>query len=136
MLVVDTNIVAYLYLDPNHLSLLHALLARDHEWIAPTLWRSELRSVLLLYLRKGLVGIDKAIEVMAAAEGLLGATDYFLPSSHVLTLALASGCSAYDCEYVALAQEMGTALITFDRKLLAAFPGVAFTPARFLASSG
>jgi len=136
MLVVDTNIVAYLYLDPNYLALLESLLLRDQEWIAPSLWRSELRNVLMLYLRKGLLNIDKAVDIMAAAEGRLGGKEYQPASAHVLTIALNSGCSAYDCEYVALASELGTMLITFDRKLLTIFPNIAFTPATFLASSG
>jgi predicted nucleic acid-binding protein len=135
MLVVDTNIVAYLYLDPHYLSQLQAVLDRDQEWIAPSLWRSELRSVLLLYLRQGSIGMDRAIKVMGAAESLLGTIDYFPISSHVLALALASGCSAYDCEFVALARDMGTVLITYDRKLLAAFPTVALTPTTYLAST-
>jgi predicted nucleic acid-binding protein len=135
MLVVDTNTVAYLYLDPQYLTLLRAVLERDQHWIAPSLWRSELRNVLLLYLRKNLISMDKAIDVMAAAEGLLGGTDYFPASAHVLSLALASGCSTYDCEYVALARDTGTYLITFDRKLLAAFPNVAITPTTYLTST-
>ena len=136
MLVVDTNIVAYLFLDPKHLPVMQSLLERDQDWIAPNLWRSELRNVLMLYLRKELIGLDKAIEVLAAAEGLLGAKEYAPGSLQVLTLALTSGCTAYDCEFVALAREIGTVLITFDRKLHTAFPTIAMTPSAFLALSG
>lgn len=132
MLVVDTNIIAYLYLDPAHLEQMQRLLARDAHWIAPNLWRSELRSVLTLYLRRGLLEIDRAIEVMAAAEAFLGSEEYFPASAHVLALALTSGCSAYDCEYVALARDMETVLLTYDAKLLAAFPTLAQTPQSYL----
>jgi len=36
-----------------------------------------------------------------------------------------SGCSAYDCEFVALAKGMETPLITTDKNLIKAFPAVA-----------
>jgi len=33
-----------------------------------------------------------------------------------------SDCSAYDCEFVALATKLGAMLVTMDAKLLRAFP--------------
>ena len=33
-----------------------------------------------------------------------------------------SDCSAYDCEFVALAVKLDTKLVTVDKKLLKAFP--------------
>lgn len=37
-------------------------------------------------------------------------------------------CSTYDCEYAALAMELGVRLVTLDRQLLDAFPSVAASP--------
>jgi len=36
----------------------------------------------------------------------------------VLELAIQSGCSSYDAEFVVLAEQLGCRLLTFDRKLL------------------
>jgi predicted nucleic acid-binding protein len=36
-----------------------------------------------------------------------------------------SECSAYDCEFVALAKYLGVPLVTADNKLLREFPGIA-----------
>lgn len=33
-----------------------------------------------------------------------------------------SDCTAYDCEFVALAMQLGTKLVTADKKLLRSFP--------------
>lgn len=47
----------------------------------------------------------------------------FEPSSHeVLRLAAESNCSAYDCEFIAVAGDLNAPLITVDRQLLNAFP--------------
>ncbi|MET0516631.1 MAG: hypothetical protein ABW047_15040 [Nitrospiraceae bacterium] len=54
-------------------------------------------------------------------------------SSRVMTFAAESGCSAYDCEFVATAHDLGVPLMTVDRQLLKAFPRVAVHPAAFAA---
>ena len=47
----------------------------------------------------------------------------------VLELAIDTGCSSYDTEFVVLAQHLGCRLLTFDRKLLKLFPDLAMQPA-------
>lgn len=127
MIVVDTNIIAYLYL-PSGLSP-HAeqLLAQESHWAVPVLWRSELRNVLALYLRKGLLSFEQACAIQTEAEVLLADTEYQVPSLDVMRLVESSDCSAYDCEFVALAKYLGVKLVTADKKILKAFPGVAVT---------
>jgi predicted nucleic acid-binding protein len=51
--------------------------------------------------------------------------EFSVPSAQVLARADESGCSAYDCEFVVLAEELGVALITSDEKLVKSFPSVA-----------
>lgn len=59
------------------------------------------------------------------AEAIIGDNEFDVGTPPVLSLATSSGCSAYDCEYVALAQDLGVPLVTTDRALVKAFPGVA-----------
>lgn len=54
--------------------------------------------------------------------------EYSVVSYEVLQLAARSGCSAYDCEYAALAHDLGIRLVTTDRQLLRAFPSIAVAP--------
>jgi predicted nucleic acid-binding protein len=125
MIVVDTNILAYLYLPTEHTQKVETLLAKDPEWIAPTLWRSEFRNVLAFYLRKNLLTFDQALEIQNEAEALLQNNEFIVTSFDVLQLVQNSECSAYDCEFVALAQNMNVQLITMDKKVLKNFPETA-----------
>lgn len=125
MIVVDTNILVYLYLPTEHTSKVEALLVNDPEWIAPTLWRSEFRNVLAFYLRKNLLTFDQSLAIQDEAESLLQDNEFIVNSHDVLQLMQNSECSAYDCEFVALAKNMNVHLITMDKKILKNFPDIA-----------
>ena len=125
MIVVDTNVLVYLYLPTEFTTLAERLLEREPEWAAPVLWRSELRNVLALYLRQQLLTFDQAYTIQTAAETLLADREYTVDSFEVLRLVEASECSAYDCEFVVLAKRLGVPLVTGDRKVLKNFPGIA-----------
>ena len=125
MIVVDTNVLAYLLLPGPKTSLAEALLLDQPRWAAPPLWRSEWRNVLTTYLRRDLLQLSEAVALMQHAEVLLAGQDEPVASDQVLQLANSSRCSAYDCEFVAAARQLGVPLVTDDRAVLAAFPDVA-----------
>jgi predicted nucleic acid-binding protein len=75
-----------------------------------------------MYLRQRHLTLPEAVEVQASAEALLAGREYTVESDAVLTLVATSGRSAYDCEFVALAQALAVPLVTSDRQLLASFP--------------
>jgi predicted nucleic acid-binding protein len=122
MIVVDTNILAYLYLPTAFSEQAELLLMRQPKWIAPVLWRSEFRNVLALYLRKKILTLEQAYGIQTEAETLLTGNEYDVPSLDVLRLIEASECSAYDCEFVALAKKNHTILVTEDKKIRKQFP--------------
>lgn len=125
MIVVDSNVVAYLYLPGEFTANAEALLEREPDWAVPLLWRSELRNILAQYMRKKLVDFNQAFRIQREAEALLTDHEFDVDSFDVLTLARDSGCSAYDCEFVALARRLGVRLVTMDARLRNAFPTVA-----------
>lgn len=125
MIVVDTNVLAYLYLPGEHTAAAEALLARQPDWAAPVLWRSELRNVLAGCLRRGLLTFEQASAIQLEAQVLMQGAEHEVDSRQVLQLAQRSGCSAYDCEFVALAQQLGVPLATMDGQVLRAFPDIA-----------
>lgn len=133
MIVVDTNILAYLYLPTAQTVAVEQLLQQQPDWVAPRLWRSELRNVLALYLRKQLLSLAQAVAIQTEAELLLADREYEVKSLEVLTLAQATGCSAYDCEFVVLAKRLGVPLVTADKKVLSSFPNIAQSVEQILA---
>ena len=132
MIVVDTNIVCSLYLSSERSEQAEAALRRDPEWAAPVLWRSELRNVLATYIRNDRLELNDAIGIMSHALDLMFGREYELASADVLAIAASSGCSAYDSEFVALAQDLRVQLVTGDKQVLAKFPDTAVTLDHFV----
>ena len=127
MIVVDTNLIAYLLLDGERTPAARSVYQRDPKWAAPLLWRSEFRSVLGMYIRQGNLAPEKALELMDAAESLMEGEEYQVESARVIRLLSSSKCSAYDCEFVALAQHLEVPLVTSDSQLLCEFPDTAIS---------
>lgn len=122
MIVVDSNVLAYLYLPGEHTAAAEALLERDPDWVAPLLWRSAFRSILAGYMQRNAISFEQANGLQNAAEKLLDGSEYEIDSLSVLELVRDSDCSAYDCEFAALAMKLDIKLVTMDKKLLRAFP--------------
>lgn len=131
MIVADTNLTTYLLMEGPMLPLAEAVFRRDPEWLAPVLWRSEFRNILAGFMRRGQLSTDGAIAYWRQAESFIHTSDDE-SSPTILRLTHASGCTAYDCEFVALAQKLGISLVTADNQVLKAFPGIAVSPQEFL----
>lgn len=133
MIVADSNLIAYLLIRGDQTPGAQAVLRSDPLWAAPLLWRSEFRNVLALYLRQKHLSLPDALQYVQEAETLLRGNEYQVESAAVLRLAEQSGCSAYDCEFVHLAQDLGVQLVTADKRVLRSFPSTAVSMPDFLA---
>jgi predicted nucleic acid-binding protein len=133
MIVVDTNLIAYLHISGDRSKQAEQAFRKDPHWAAPRLWRSEMRNVLALHVRNRHLKVEQAITIMEAATNLMAGEEYDPASSQVLELAARSTCSAYDCEFVALAQSLNLPLVTVDKRILRQFPGTAIGFDEFLA---
>lgn len=132
MIVVDTNIIVYLLLSGEHSEKATQALSREQVWAVPMLWRSELRNVLALYIRKSILTVSEAVAVIDRADELINGQEFSVSTRSVLELVERSNCSAYDCEFVALAQDLGTPLLTVDRRILDQFTDVAISLDRYV----
>ena len=132
MIVVDTNVICYRWMASAHSEAAERAWAQDPEWIAPLLWRSEFRNALAGALRKRLITPEAAISVAERAEGQFAGREFLVSARAVMGLVAATRCSAYDCEFIALAQEHQISLVTEDRDVLREFPTLAVSLEQFL----
>ncbi len=135
MIVADVNLIAYLLLGGSDQPLAQRVLERDSTWAAPLLWRSEFRNVLAAFMRQRGLSVSNAWRAHGLADQLLAGQEFTVPGDRVLALVATTACSPYDCEYVALAEELAVPLVTTDRQLLRAFPHRAISPTDFVAGA-
>jgi len=132
VIVVDSNVVAYYWVNGPLTALAQRVQEKDPDWHAPVLWRSELRSVLTGYLRDGSLSAAQIVRVMSAAEESFAGREHLVPSDKVFQTVGETSLSAYDCEFVALASTLGVPLVTADKAVLKAFPRQALTMEAFV----
>jgi len=125
MIVVDNDVISYFWLDATRTEAARAVRQRDGDWVAPRLWQSEFRNVLYQHMRHRDLPLEDALRIMRDAEEDLADRTFEVQSESVLQLVERSGHSAYDCEYVALAQRLGVPLVTGDKRLAQVFPETA-----------
>ena len=131
MIVIDRNVVAYLLIQGDRTAACRRVFAKDPEWCAPFLWRSEFRNVLTMHMRHADMPVAGAMARMAEAEKLVAGREYSVSSATVFELTAKSLISAYDAEFVCLAGKLGTKLLTTDKQLLRDFPELAIAPDDF-----
>ena len=124
MIVVDVNVISYLLISGPFTPLAEEA-ARKDQWCAPLLWKSEFRNVLTTYLRRNAFGLDVAHRQITIAERLFWGREFGVRSAAVLDCVSQSNRSAYDCEYVALAMDLGLPLVTTDGPIVQEFPTTA-----------
>lgn len=129
MIVVDTDVIAYLLIRGEGSEAAERLQQTDPDWVAPHLWLDEFLNVLCTYERNGLLSAQEVSNLLADALLLMDGKSYDIPPHRVLSVARRTGCSGYDSQSIALAEELGTLLYTHDRRILAACPGLAVMPA-------
>ena len=76
--------------------------------------------------------LGRALLLAHMAQERLGAREYVADPGFVMELVRASRCTAYDCEFVAIAHSLGVPLVTSDRQILREFPDVAVSPEAFV----
>ena len=131
MIVADNSLLVYFWLPSDFAELAEAAKHRDKVWASPILWRSEFRNLLAGYLRQKTLTEAEANAAYLNVQKDLGANEYSVPTERIIRLVLESDCTAYDCEYVALAQDFGVPLVTMEKQILRAFPKIAVPMEKF-----
>ena len=127
MIVVDTNLILALSTKTPDSALALAVQTKDEHWIAPPLWESEFRNVMLKLIRAGAMGHNTALEAHRLA--LENVQTVQVSTATVLRLTEIHGLSAYDAEFASLAEWQDIRCVSFDDDLLKV--GVAIHPRDF-----
>lgn len=123
MVVIDTNILAYLLIEGDHTADAQALYTRDAEWRSEGFLLIEFSNILATYVRSGALSRSTAESTLVTAERIVtGVVN--LPHGHALRLAAEFGVSAYDARFLGAAQRLGARLVTEDAKLRVAAPAL------------
>ena len=125
MIVADTNLLAYLVLPGPRTEAAVSAFDRDPDWALPPLWRSEFRNVLVPHLRRGDLKMEQACDAFRKCEQIVGSLEFPVSTEAVLDLVTRSRCTAYDCEFVALARALAVPLVTADADIIRDFGGMA-----------
>ena len=133
MIVVDTNLIVGLWLPGAYTEMAEQTARKDSEWVTPHLWRSEFRNVLAGLLRQKQISLELAFRLVEESEAFLAPHECAVPAKKVMQLAATSGCSAYDCEFVALAMELDVPLVSTHPGVLKKFPAIAVSLEAFAA---
>ena len=128
MIVVDTNVMVRLVVGGEDTADIAELFRQDTEWAAPGILMSELRNVLLGFVRRGVLTLRHAAEMSDDAAVVLGDRIARVDSTRVLETAMECGLTAYDAEFVVLARTLGVPLATLDKAILRGAAGVAVRP--------
>jgi predicted nucleic acid-binding protein len=132
MIVADANLLAYLVIPGDRTAETQDVFLKDPSWVSPTLWRTELRSVLQKSVLHQDLSVARAVGLFDQALTVLGGREFDVDTRHVLELAERAQASTYDCEYVAVALALNIPLVSADRAVITAFPECAVSPRQFL----
>ena len=121
MVLVDTNVLAYLMLEGDRTSAAQELFERDADWRSEAFIMVEFSNVLATYVRTKVLSRDQGLKLLAGAEKLVPVLTS-VQNARALEVATQFGISAYDARFVALAIQMKVKLVTEDAKLRTAVP--------------
>jgi len=121
VVLVDTNVLAYLMLEGDRTSAAQELFERDADWRSEAVIMVEFSNVLTTYVRTKVLSRDQGLKLLAGAEKLVPVLTS-VQNARALEVATQFGISAYDARFVALAIQMKVKLVTEDAKLRAAVP--------------
>ena len=133
MIVVDSYVIAYLFIEREKTALAQQVLRLDSRWAVPFLWRHEFLDVLATYARYNAATFDEVVDLWLQAFAFASQGEYETDMVSALEIAVAQKVSAYDAQYVSLARNLQVQFVSEDRRLVAAFPSIASSMQSFCA---
>jgi predicted nucleic acid-binding protein len=121
LILIDTNILAYLMIEGDRTSAAQTLFASDSDWASESFILVEFTNVLTTYVRTKALTHKQALEMLAEAQAVVP-TLTNVQHSQAFETATEFGISAYDGRFIAIAKQTKSKLVTEDGRLRAAVP--------------
>jgi predicted nucleic acid-binding protein len=121
VVLVDTNVIAYLMIRGDRTAAAQQLFERDSDWCSETFVMVEFSNVIATYVRTGALTHAQGTKLLAEAQAHLP-TLHSVVNKQALETAMQFGISAYDARFISLARQLKLKLITEDAKLRVAVP--------------
>jgi predicted nucleic acid-binding protein len=134
MLLVDTNIVAYLLINGDYTEAAQELRRRDPDWRSEAFLLVEFTNVLASSVARKRMTLSLAEDFLAKVSSLFDGKLGRIPHASVLAIAARHRVSAYDARFLALADRIRSRLVTEDTRLRSAAPGLTQSLADALAT--
>lgn len=132
MIVIDANILVYSLIEGEYSLLVKKLQEKETDWRTTALCLHEVLNVLATYQRREVLTLKQCRKLLEHAERFMQVAQCEVKMDAALSVAAKHNITGYDAQYVALAQSLNVPLITEDRKLREAVPGIAVSMQEFL----
>jgi predicted nucleic acid-binding protein len=121
MIVADASVVTFLFLEGELSGIAREIFMIDSEWITPPILNHEM---LNIFAAVGSVegNVQGMEELWREARVVLGARQQIPDPQRSLRLAIETGISGYQAQYLALAHQLRLPLLTTDLLLLDLLP--------------
>jgi predicted nucleic acid-binding protein len=121
VVLVDTNILAYLMIEGDRTAAAQQLFESDSDWCSEAFAMVEFSNVIATHVRTGALTQAHGTKLLAEAQAHLP-TLHSVANTQALETAMQFGISAYDARFISLARQLKLKLITEDAKLRVAVP--------------
>jgi predicted nucleic acid-binding protein len=123
VVLVDTNIIAYLMIRGDRTAAAQQLYERDSDWCSEAFVMVEFSNVIATYVRTRALTQAQGTKLLAESQAHLS-TLHSVVNTQALETAMQFGISAYDARFISLAKQLKLKLITEDVKLRVAVPAL------------
>ena len=134
MIVVDTNVIAYLLIEGDRTADAQALRLADPDWRSEPFLLVEFSNLLATQVRTKALSAAQAKSLLESAAQQVSAW-VEVPHAEALAVALDRQVSACDARFVACARRLSAPLVTEDSRLRAATPGSSMSIAEAVSRS-
>jgi len=121
VVLVDTNILAYLMIQGDRTAAAQKLFERDSDWCSEAFVIVELSNVIATYVRTGGLTHAQGAKLLVEAQAHIPTLNSVV-NAQALETAMQFGISAYDARFISLAKQLKQKLVTEDAKLRVAVP--------------